>query len=180
MPFGETQVEEFKWGGRRYEITIWPNDQQDIEVENRFLPVVTSRNSDEYNTAGTIVALGIFNYSVPWLDWYVRSHPRFTKRPWASNDVWTEVTMIERERMSGDESVDYMEMTDKERLYHKDWKPKDDRSEKNTGQMMARLKEQETEFDVTNITYLTIRDMGSLVFPPLNWPYTPLYEGFLP
>ena len=168
MPYGETQVEEFNWDGRRYEITIWPNDQQDIPVENRFW--VSSMRQPIWSLEnGTIVALGIFNYSVPWLDWYVRSHPRFTNRPWKDLDVWTEVAMIEREGLV----VDYLEMTDKERLQRHDWKPKDGVSEKDKGQMMARLTEQQNEFANTNITYLAIRDMGTLGFPPLNWPYNP-------
>jgi hypothetical protein len=177
MPYGETQVEEFKWDGRRYEITIWPNDQQDIEEENRFreAPYQISR-------PGTIVALGIFNYSVPWLDWYVRSHPFNTQRHWdPEDDVWTEVTMVQREgvrRSSSAKAIDdYMEMTDKERLYHKEWEPKtdvaDDDLEMGTAHMMSRLREQQDEFADTNITYLSIRDIGTLGFPPLNWPYNP-------
>lgn len=171
MPFGETQLEEFNWDGRRYEITIWPNDQQDIEPENRFN--IVRHSARDPDVKGTIVAFGIFNYSVPWLDWYVRSHPRFTNWPWKDDDVWTEVTMVEREG----HVVDYMEMTDKERLEHKEWIPKKDAEEvdleMDTGHMMGRLTEQQKEFANTNITYLTIRDMGSLGFPPINWPYNP-------
>ena len=185
LPFGKTKVEDLPLGysgshGGHYEITIWPNDQQDITVEEQFNIKMQGTAPWDYGIRighwkeSTIVAIGIFNYSVPWLDWYVRVGNQF-RQPWEEDDIWTELKMESIKGKGSRTPEEWRLLTDKERLQQYEWVAHKTKTSLTytTPEMINEVERQIDEFEDTNITYMILREMDDIIFTPINWCHNP-------
>ena len=175
MPFGDTLVEEFDFKGRRYKITVWPNDEQDIIESDRFWTTMVESMIKPHQSE-PILAVGIFNYSVPWLDWYVRVRDSAElKEQWPVHpgDKWVELSIVQSDKYRASSAKEWKDRTERERLQHYDWMPSESNPyEGRTSDMIARVQGLVEEYENTNVTYLIIQDMGPLRgWAPLNWCY---------